>query len=434
MKSSVVLNTCGIVAMALCMTFNVACSESTRSSGSTAPRTSGGVSQFDGTTDGNGGNGVSGKMYESYIVDPTDLPAFKNIIQKKIEFKQSLSKNEVETPAEVLAGYKKMFLSKTWYIAPVSLNTLNKKTIGVEFTKENTQQLALQTETEVWINRAAFEKMSEQEQATLLVHEFAMSARMEAKKGQRHICKLLAGKHCEMLSNKAFAPEMKQEDYQKIRAVTSFVMAINGSTTNDQVKKALSDFLDDLFQSTKWIPVGGNYEVLTANQQVALLKHAALTGQLSGQCSGKKCQFQATEKNQELEITIVESETSKVIRSFKVYPSDQQINVYRKVGSSEMVYNISLIGSEPMNDGTIGNSLEVWLPYTAGTARASEIIAVQFEQFAITVGKGRMIGSNEACENILSSILPEARIFMGEDTSLIRDFSVQFQDPKCYRD
>ena len=419
MKNSMFLNTCGMVAMALCMTLNVACSESKQSAGVQGNPSPVAGSQFDGTADGNGGNGINGKMYESYIVDPTTLPAYKNLIQPKLEMLLKKAEKEQGTLDEAVSqGYAKMFISKKWYLAPVSLNTLNKKTIGVEFTKENTEQLALQTKNEVWINSKIFEKMSEKDQATLLAHEFTMSARMEIKKGHRHICELLAGKGCEYFENDRIGTdEMNQEDYQKIRAATAYVMSIDENTALKSMQDVFVEFFfGDFMESTKWKEVAHDVTVSSSTLKT-ILKRASLSGKLNGLCFDKPCRIDIREQGESLMLTVVDAETSKEIRSFTMNIYDQNsVRKMAKEGTDWIVYSVNmydLFSSETLKDGSITNMITVHMSDLGGVTPVSDVKAIQLDQYIWTVTESKD-SNGKPCRNSVGTPIQENKIFMGE--------------------
>jgi hypothetical protein len=120
-----------------------------------------------GTSDSGGGTGVDGKVFESYIVDPTELPAYK-------QFVAPLLKN-IKTERPDGTQFDQVIKIKTWYIAPVDLEKINKDILGISFVKSDTQQIARQTMKEVWIDKHLYDQMAPQEQGQLLLHEFVMN-------------------------------------------------------------------------------------------------------------------------------------------------------------------------------------------------------------------------------------------------------------------
>lgn len=180
----------------------------------------------DGTSDSGGGNGVENKAYEAYIVKTEQLPAFKKLIAPKIEQLTRLAPDSARSMSIV----RRWLLYKTWYIAPVALNTISKDVIGVSFSSDQTEQLALQTKKSVWINLARFNQMSQQDQATLIIHEMVMSLYYLKFKSWEQVCTekiypdiTCSGQETDLL-NEMFPGSTPKpfdaDDYENIRAVT----------------------------------------------------------------------------------------------------------------------------------------------------------------------------------------------------------------------
>lgn len=165
-----------LIALALFVsTFLMSC---TNSSSSPGPKIT-----VDGTSDSGGGNGIENKVYEAYIVKPENLNAFKNYIEPK--FKQILSALPNGGKRDLLIRW---LLYKTWYIAPVELKTISKEVIGVSFSNDQTEQLAIQTRKSVWIDSRKFNQMSQQDQALLIIHEMTMSLYYLKFKSWKEVC------------------------------------------------------------------------------------------------------------------------------------------------------------------------------------------------------------------------------------------------------
>lgn len=136
----------------------------------------------DGTSDSGGGTGVDGKVFESYIVDPTQLPAYKQHLQGLFK---NIKSNDPDG-----AQYHQIFKTKTWYIAPVDLEKVSKNVLGISFMKSDTQQIARQTMKEVWIDKRIYDQMSSRDQSDLLLHELNMNMYFFKFMKMSEICKL----------------------------------------------------------------------------------------------------------------------------------------------------------------------------------------------------------------------------------------------------
>lgn len=132
---------------------------------------SGGDSMKRGTSDSGGGTGVEGKMFESYIVDPTTLPAYKEHLAPRFA---NMNTSSQQDSLEVA------FHLKTWYLAPVELAKIEKDLLGVSFMQNSTTQIARHKLREIWISKPIYDAMMPDTlaQATTLAHEWVMGLYM----------------------------------------------------------------------------------------------------------------------------------------------------------------------------------------------------------------------------------------------------------------
>lgn len=180
----------------------------------------------EGTTDGGGGNAIDNRMLESYIIKPEELPATKLHIAKKI----ATFFGDEKDPAGNM-----IFQTKTWYLVPSSLKQVSKKALGMEFTDDQTQQVAVQTKDEIWINSNIFNKMTLEDQAKLVLHETMMTFYMVKFLSLQDLCERSerAGRACNSSSmdikkmEEVFKPEAERsliaQDYNAIRSMTNWV-------------------------------------------------------------------------------------------------------------------------------------------------------------------------------------------------------------------
>lgn len=187
----------------------------------------------EGTNSSGGGTGVDGKVFESYSVDPTSLPAYTKFVRPLLENIKRSSYNFIQ--------YENIFKSKPYYIAPVALKKLGKDDLGVSFLKFDTQQIARQSLKEIWIDKGIFDSMEEKDQAELLVHEFIMSMYFYKFISFKELCKVSSyvggiwgEKHEECTEEKVYFFDTKmpaenprslnQEDNENIRYVTNWLL------------------------------------------------------------------------------------------------------------------------------------------------------------------------------------------------------------------
>jgi len=458
MKKSAVLNTYLTAVMALAMTFAVACtgpgqSPTLSAQGKTADPNqqqqladgpSDGAGGEDGTTDGNGGNGVNGKIYESYIVKLEELPAFKNIVKEKLEamdkaWMAAESKaypNEKQKPLPLFSIISKF---KKWYVAPVSLKSLNKKTIGVEFTNESTDQLALQTESEIWIDSRLFEKekMGIEDQARLILHEYVMSLYLLQFESLNDLC--LLGQtnysspesfHCiEKGVAEKFAPAMKKrdlnkDDYARIRSVTETLFNNADKMSAQEISRTLvlQGFDKRLFEPS-YISEGESYKVsMTAVEIVQALKHSVYSQNLDGLCQGVQSKDKipciveiknissASKSNFagaiDVELAIKDPKTQQIIRSVKA-------NIYDTVTTqSSETFLYSLSTDEPTTEGERFGNVSLFLR-KGKDSNYLDVLAVVFSKFVVTyVGPDNSSASQQGknCLRVSSSILKTTSI------------------------
>ena len=194
-----------------------------------------------GTSDTGGGNGLFGKMFESYIVDPTKLPSFK-LVEKMF--------GNIQLEDENSSSYLEMAKAKPWYIAYVDFTKISKDTLGVAFFETETDQLALQTKYETWIRKQNFDVMSLEEQADTIAHEIVVGFYFLKFMNFEDMCKMrmMVGdeKSAESCSpnavrmmDKLLPPEplrkFVDQDYVNIRAITNWLKK------NAESKKPVSE-------------------------------------------------------------------------------------------------------------------------------------------------------------------------------------------------
>ena len=213
-----------------CGNFLASCAPNGDSGSPTAPLGQTPPTTANGTSDSGGGTGIDGKVFESYIVDPTQLPAYK-------QYLDSLLKN-IKSETSDGSRYDAIFKIKTWYIAPVELDKISKDVLGISFLKSDTQQIARQTTKEVWIDKSIFEKMNPKEQSELLLHELVMNMYFFKFMTISEVCKMsimTAGeKNSEgclrngVILDKAIPPEkthpLTDQDNENIRFVTGWLL------------------------------------------------------------------------------------------------------------------------------------------------------------------------------------------------------------------
>jgi hypothetical protein len=149
----------------------------TANPGALPPATDG---QLGGTSSNGGGNGIRGKVLESYIVrDLNRKSYYVAFIQPLIE---KLSTEYPDLAADVVY----ITNERDWYFIPAELDEISKTILG---TYAPTDQYALQDLNKVWINSLLFDQIqSDADKATLIVHEIVMGIRLMQFKNKQDQC------------------------------------------------------------------------------------------------------------------------------------------------------------------------------------------------------------------------------------------------------
>lgn len=118
-----------------------------------------------GTGSTGGGNGIDGKPLESYI--DRELKSKKYFI----DFVQPLFINLAKEFPRLAADFYHLLNERDWYFVPSKLESVSKNILGAYGI---TDQYALQDLNKIWINSIEFNKMTDRDQATLIIHEIIM--------------------------------------------------------------------------------------------------------------------------------------------------------------------------------------------------------------------------------------------------------------------
>lgn len=121
-----------------------------------------------GGTDSAGGNGFDGKPLESYAVNIVNKSEFAKL--------KSLIANVAKISPRYAARMLYIAKEKRWYFLSTELKKIPSSLVGSAL--ESTEQIALQTRGEVWINMIIYGKMDSNDQSLLLLHELVMGTRI----------------------------------------------------------------------------------------------------------------------------------------------------------------------------------------------------------------------------------------------------------------
>lgn len=278
-----------------------------------------------GTSDSGGGTGVDGKVFESYQIDYFELEAFTEVI---VPIFKSLSGSSVDIHTPLL------LTGKTWYIAPLKLESVSKDSLGLSFVGSGTDQLARQSQAEIWIDKTKFDKMNLQDQATLILHELVMANYMSRFKKMSELC-------AEYLTFETLPPEetlpeveildchdssfeifdttypplespraLNEVDNERIRRVTTWILAAKNRNLKieDLYKVALANGFDE--RSWSDLSDGKTEKSLHISPEELLLAFDKLSATITqySRCYSSfdekwtNCQFEATNAEPESDL------------------------------------------------------------------------------------------------------------------------------------
>ena len=198
-------------------------------------------SNVDGTYSGGGGNGINGTAIESFHQDIASLPEFQMYIAPILE-------RMAQSSPDIFVGYLNWAIHhKSWYFVPVALPNLPKEKTALAFPSD---QLALHSESEIYIDQNAYLKKSRKERASLLMHELVMGARLLMKHSAKFQCAALSTDQqatacdSEALLKLAVSPPGSEDDKpsltgiddEAVRSMTVFLLSRNQDYSGPTVR------------------------------------------------------------------------------------------------------------------------------------------------------------------------------------------------------
>lgn len=183
--------------------------------------------RYQGPSDGGGGDTCNGRVIESFRVDITELPEYKEFVAPVVE--KTFPKDTKFANSPFLFSAK----MKNWYIIDCKLQDIPKESKGLYL---ESFQTAIHTSREIFIDSASYSAMSKEERGRLLLHEMVMSFYLMKFSSIDDLCKISANCTPDVLilsKWKIYRPEpyrpLDAEDHQKIRSVTAWLFAQNES-------------------------------------------------------------------------------------------------------------------------------------------------------------------------------------------------------------
>ncbi len=138
-------------------------------------------------------SGSSNDPNAKYAVDPSSLSAYKKYLEpiaSNIALRESAANGNSNNGYFTALRWQNFLKYKTWYVGPVDLPKISKDVLGTSFSSDQTQQLAFQTATTIWIQQDLFSQMTERDQANLLIHEFVMGVYFLKYKSFTEFCRI----------------------------------------------------------------------------------------------------------------------------------------------------------------------------------------------------------------------------------------------------
>jgi hypothetical protein len=258
-----------------------------------------------GTKDTGGGNGLNNQVLEAYTVNPLELPATKAYLLPIIE---KLTTESLKWPSQKGKDYWYSFFKlKTWYIAPVKLKPIPNEVLGISASQNESQQLAVQTAREIWIDSELFDAPDVTEEAKmirqskLIAHEYIMSIYFLRFKKLFEICEIFKSneescdlKELEDLEKIFPTPENKHlisDNYADIREGTNYFLNLASLVSLPDFFKFLNSknfdkrlFNDDQFASDKSVIESETFTTMPNSSLQIMLDTARLTNRLPTKC------------------------------------------------------------------------------------------------------------------------------------------------------
>ncbi len=367
--------------------------------GSPAPTSGAQSPTVDGTITSGGGNGIDGRMTEMYSKDIESLPEYKRYIVP-------ILRRLMQGRADVLVVYLKWAAkSKTWYFVPKKLPSLPKERIALAFT--STDQLALHSDKEIFIDQPAYLAQTDREKATLLLHEMVMGAKLLMKKLPQKQCEHLSGaldpmacKDEDMMRLAIADPDagsadrqniLNGRDHESVRAMTVYLMDPKQSLAGSSIA-VLRSRLDFNFPWEHILSSVDREELLAAVDRTMLSDEPFVAEESFATLEGVACKIDLTTVglSHEINLTAIASTGEKYFDSRLLFHGGSSIPLMAKgildpSGSKKMV---DLVTIEPVSQGqgyTTANGQNIQAKFQFVVSRDSSPRVLEFRIVPIRV-------------------------------------------------
>lgn len=223
-----------------------------------------GHTQTRGTIDGGGANGLNSKIIESYKVSSDSLPQSKYIspflkFLRKSTFNGKINFNMSSYEMAIENILKK----KMWYLVPVEdgIENLGKQVHGIPFI---TDQFAIQTKNEVFINKNVYDQMTGDlslEREKLVLHEIFMGLKVLLKQDFYTQC-LFSGTSPDSVQTTDYCFDgnrdqikettvlnLTKEEHSEVRYLTDLVIQnVDNFSRDEKYQDLLVTFINAFYQ------------------------------------------------------------------------------------------------------------------------------------------------------------------------------------------
>lgn len=188
------------------------------------------IKSNNGTVDGGGGgNKICGRPIDAFRINITELPEYKKYIDPLFQYFNSSAypgcRNCQAHNFAVGAHISYMIFKKGWYVVPCSLTQISKEKIGSIY---DTEQVAIQTHDDIWMDQEKFNSLSEQDRGLMLFHEIVMGIKILKYDSYFNQCNAIVpegydycGGNNRAKNKRTQLNKLTPQDYTQVRIVTN---------------------------------------------------------------------------------------------------------------------------------------------------------------------------------------------------------------------
>lgn len=228
-----------------------------------------------GTGDSGGGNLYKGRPIESYKIDITQLPSYKSkvapIVEALTDLKRTANGKQLSNP-DLGRMFQSILTKRSWYMIPGDLEILPKERTGIAVPSE---QGALQSAKEIWVNSNLFNAMFSDDQGTLILHEVLMGIRLLKFASDREQCLSYTTdpNYCSLRTTpNGDITQLTPNDYAEIRASGVEIMKSYPQLTYEAWDDLMARY--NYSMSTRNFPYMGDQGEIATEKVIGTIKRA----------------------------------------------------------------------------------------------------------------------------------------------------------------